>query len=545
MKKEQFTELDARELIKGKLSRYFGVAPTEARKEQLYKAVVMSIRDIMLEKRHKFHTVTKKNKAKRVYYMCMEFLMGRSLKNSVFNLGVADMFSEALKDYDVTLEELYELEPDAGLGNGGLGRLAACFMDALATGDYPAMGYSIRYDYGLFKQKIVDGWQTELPDVWLPGGEVWLTQRSDKVFTVKFDGYIEEKWTENGLQSVYCNAKEVQAVAYDMMVSGYDSKAVSVLRLWKARSVQNFDMKLFSQGDYAAVMKDDNEADLISKVLYPADNHAEGKSLRLKQQYFLVSASLQNILADHKRRYGSLKLLPKMAAIHLNDTHPALVIPELMRLLIDENAMSWDEAWEITTSCCAYTNHTVLAEALETWPEDLIARRLPRIYNILKEINRRFCEDLWAKFPGDWDKISRMAIMSYNTVKMANLSVLGSHHVNGVSGLHSEIIKDSIFKDFYDYTPEKFTNVTNGIAHRRWLNQSNPELCALLNDCIGTGYAKDASKLAQFKKFENDESVLKRLAEIKAIKKQQFADFAYKKQGVNTYSKNTFAYILW
>ena len=532
MEKEKFTQQEAKELIQGKLSRYFGVAPSEARKDQLYKAVVMSVRDIMLEKRHKFHTVTKAAKAKRVYYLCMEFLMGRSLKNSVYNLGIADTFAEALKDYDVTLEDLYELEPDAGLGNGGLGRLAACFLDALATGDYPAMGYSIRYDYGLFKQKIVDGWQTELPDVWLPGGEVWLTQRSDKVFTVKFDGYIEEKWTENGLESIYRDAKEVQAVAYDMMVSGYDSKAVSVLRLWKARSVQNFDMKLFSQGDYASVMKDDNEADLISKVLYPADNHSEGKSLRLKQQYFLVSASLQNILADHKRRYGSLKLLPKMAAIHLNDTHPALAIPELMRLLIDENAMSWDEAWNITTSVCAYTNHTVLAEALETWPEDLIARRLPRIYTILKEINRRFCEDLWARFPGDWDKISRMAIMSYNVVKMANLSVHGSHQVNGVSGLHSEIIKDSIFKDFHDYTPEKFTNVTNGIAHRRWLNQSNPELCALLDDCIGTGYAKDASRLAEFKKFENDESVLKRIAEIKAIKKKQFADFAYKKQGV-------------
>ena len=532
MKKEQFTKNEAAELIKGKLSRYFGVAPSEARKDQLYKAVVMSIRDIMLEKRHNFHLTTKANKAKRVYYLCMEFLMGRSLKNSVFNLDIKDAFAEALKEYEVSLEELYELEPDAGLGNGGLGRLAACFLDALATGDYPAMGYSIRYDYGLFKQKIVDGWQTELPDVWLPGGEVWLTQRSDKIFTVKFDGYIEEKWTEHGLETIYRDAKEIQAVAYDMMVAGYDSKAISVLRLWKARSVQNFDMKLFSQGDYASVMKDDNEAELISKVLYPADNHVEGKSLRLKQQYFLVSASLQNILADHKRRYGSLKLLPKMAAIHLNDTHPALAIPELMRLLIDENGMNWDEAWNITTSVCAYTNHTVLAEALETWPEDLIARRLPRIYSILKEINRRFCEDLWARFPGDWDKISRMAIMSYNVVKMANLSVHGSHHVNGVSSLHSDIIKESIFKDFYDYTPEKFTNVTNGIAHRRWLNQSNPELCALLNDCIGEGYAKDASKLTEFKKFENDDSVLKRLDEIKAIKKKQFADFAYKKQGV-------------
>ena len=532
MKKETISDTAAKELIKGKLSRYFGVAPSEARKEQLYKAVVMSVRDIMLEKRHNFHLTTKANKAKRVYYLCMEFLMGRSLKNSIFNLGLGETFAEALKEYDTTLEELYELEPDAGLGNGGLGRLAACFLDALATGDYPAMGYSIRYDYGLFKQKIVEGWQTELPDVWLPGGEVWLTQRSDKVFTVKFDGYVEEKWTEHGMETIYRDAKEIQAVAYDMMVSGYDSKAVSVLRLWKAKSVQNFDMKLFSQGDYASVMKDDNEAELISKVLYPADNHVEGKSLRLKQQYFLVSASLQNILADHKRRYGSLKLLPKMAAIHLNDTHPALAIPELMRLLIDENGMNWDEAWNITTSVCAYTNHTVLAEALETWPEDLIARRLPRIYTILKEINRRFCEDLWQKFPGDWDKISRMAIMSYNTVKMANLSVYGSHHVNGVSGLHSDIIKESIFKDFHDYTPEKFTNVTNGIAHRRWLNQSNPELCALLNDCIGEGYAKDASKLAAFKKFENDDSVLKRLNEIKAIKKKQFADFAYKKQGV-------------
>ncbi|MBQ3505856.1 MAG: glycogen/starch/alpha-glucan phosphorylase [Clostridia bacterium] len=532
MKKENITQQAAKEMIQGKLSRYFGVAPSEARKEQLYKAVVMCVRDLMLEKRHQFHTVTKGAKAKRVYYLCMEFLMGRSLKNSVYNLGVYDTFAEALKEYDVTLEDLYELEPDAGLGNGGLGRLAACFLDALATGDYPAMGFSIRYDYGLFKQKIVEGWQTELPDVWLPGGEVWLTQRSDKVFTVKFDGYVEEKWTEHGMETIYRDAKEIQAVAYDMMVAGYDSQAVSVLRLWKARSVQNFDMKLFSQGDYNSVMKDDNEAELISKVLYPADNHVEGKSLRLKQQYFLVSASLQNILADHKRRYGSLKLLPKMAAIHLNDTHPALAIPELMRLLIDENGMSWDEAWNITTSVCAYTNHTVLAEALETWPEDLIARRLPRIYTILKEINRRFCEDLWTRFPGDWDKISRMAIMSYNVVKMANLSVYGSHHVNGVSGLHSDIIKQSIFKDFYDYTPEKFTNVTNGIAHRRWLNQSNPELCALLNDCIGEGYAKNAQKLADFKKFENDESVLKRLDEIKALKKKQFADFAMKKQGV-------------
>ena len=528
----KLTEKEAQQLIAGKLSRYFGVTPAEATRGQIYKAVVMSVRDIMLEMRQQFHLKTKQAKAKRVYYLCMEFLMGRSLKNSVYNLGIGDALESALKKYKLSLNDLYEEEPDAGLGNGGLGRLAACFLDGLATQNYPAMGLSICYEYGLFKQKIVDGWQIELPDVWLPGGEAWLTQRSDKSFIVKFDGELEEKWTDHGMETIYHNAKEVEAVAYDMMVSGADSQAISVLRLWRSRAVQNFDMKLFSQGDYAAVMQEDNEAELISKVLYPSDNHYEGKSLRLKQQYFLVSASLQSIVFDHKRRYGSLNLLPSLAAIHINDTHPALSIPELMRILVDENYFSWDTAWKITTATCAYTNHTVLAEALETWAEDLVARKLPRIYAILKEINRRFCEDLWAKYPGDWNKISRMAIMSHNTIRMANLCVMGSHSVNGVSALHSDIIKDSIFKDFYEYTPGKFGNVTNGIAHRRWLNQSNPELCALLNDCIGAGYEKDASKLKEFKKFDQDESVLKRLEEIKRLKKVQFAEYAKKHQGV-------------
>lgn len=528
----KLTEKEAQQLIAGKLSRYFGVTPAEATRGQIYKAVVMSVRDIMLEMRQQFHLKTKQAKAKRVYYLCMEFLMGRSLKNSVYNLGIGDALESALKKYKLSLNDLYEEEPDAGLGNGGLGRLAACFLDGLATQNYPAMGFSICYEYGLFKQKIVDGWQIELPDVWLPGGEAWLTQRSDKSFIVKFDGELEEKWTDHGMETIYHNAKEVEAVAYDMMVAGADSQAISVLRLWRSRAVQNFDMKLFSQGDYAAVMQEDNEAELISKVLYPSDNHYEGKSLRLKQQYFLVSASLQSIVFDHKRRYGSLNLLPSLAAIHINDTHPALSIPELMRILVDENYFSWDAAWKITTATCAYTNHTVLAEALETWAEDLVARKLPRIYAILKEINRRFCEDLWAKYPGDWNKISRMAIMSHNTIRMANLCVMGSHSVNGVSALHSDIIKDSIFKDFYEYTPGKFGNVTNGIAHRRWLNQSNPELCALLNDCIGAGYEKDASKLKEFKKFDQDESVLKRLEEIKRLKKVQFAEYAKKHQGV-------------
>ncbi len=532
MSNSAITEKEVKDAIKGKLSRYFGVAPAEASKDQIYKAVVMVVRDILLEKRQHFHKKIKAKRAKRVYYLCMEFLMGRSLKNSLYNLSATPVFEKAVSNYGLSLEELYELEPDAGLGNGGLGRLAACFMDALATGNYPAMGYSLRYEYGLFKQKIVDGWQIELPDVWLPGGEAWLTQRTDKSFIVRFNGQIIEKWTKNGLETSYVNCNEVQAVAYDMMVSGKNSEAVSVLRLWKAKPVQDFNMKLFSQGEYYQAMTDDNDADLLTKVLYPADNHNAGKSLRLKQQYFLCSASIQNIVEDHKHRYGNIADLPKLAAIHLNDTHPAMAVPELMRILIDEYFYDWNTAWAITTGTCAYTNHTVLAEALETWSEDLIARTIPRIHSIIKEINRRLCEQLWNSFPGEWAKISRMSIIEHDRIKMANLSVYGGHSVNGVSALHSEIIKQSVFRDFYDFTPEKFTNVTNGIAHRRWLNQSNPELAQLLNECIGNGYELDGAQLAEFKKFENDETVLKRLDEIKLIKKQQFAEYAKRKQGL-------------
>ena len=330
------TEKEVKELVKGKLSRYYGVLPTEASKEQLYRAVVMCVRDILLEKRQHFQKKCKAKRAKRVYYLCMEFLLGRSLKNSLYNLSATEAFSKAVSSYGRSLEELYELEPDAGLGNGGLGRLAACFLDALASGNYPAMGYSLRYEYGLFKQKIVDGWQMELPDVWLPGGEVWLTQRTDKSFIVRFNGKVEEKWTENGMQLIYSDTKDIEAVAYDMMISGKDSEAVSVLRLWKAKPLQDFNMKLFSQGDYYQAMTEDNDAEMLTKVLYPADNHLNGKSLRLKQQYFLCSASIQNIIEDHRHRYGTLKDLPKLAAIHLNDTHPAMAVPELMRILIDE-----------------------------------------------------------------------------------------------------------------------------------------------------------------------------------------------------------------
>lgn len=529
---DAITPKEMKDALTGKLSRYFGVSLKEATPEQLYKAAVMTVRDILLEKRNAYHYKMKAKRAKRVYYLCMEFLLGRSLKNNVYNLGIKEQLSKALKGTGTTLEDLYELEPDAGLGNGGLGRLAACFMDALATQDYPAMGYSIRYEYGLFKQKIVDGWQTELPDVWLPGGEVWLTQRSDLMVHVKFDGKVVEEWTDQGLKIKQVDCQEVEAMPYDMMISGKDSEAVSVLRLWAARSVRNFDMRSFSEGDYVRCMQEDNEAELISKVLYPSDNHSEGKSLRLKQQYFLVSATLQNIVNDHIRRYGDLHSLPDLAAIHINDTHPALCIPELMRILMDEHGFSWDEAWDIVHRTVAYTNHTVMSEALEKWNEDLIERRLPRIYAIIKEINQRFCADMWNLFPGDWDKIERMSIMSHGQVRMANLSVVASHAVNGVSSLHSEIIKNSIFKDFNDAYPDRFTNVTNGIAYRRWLCQSNPELSDLIIDCIGDGFIHDALKLDEFKKFVNDELVLKRLDEIKLDNKKRLCDFTFKKENV-------------
>ena len=401
--------------IEEKLANYFGVTPSDASIEQMYKAVSMSVVDILLQKKKQFNRKVKEQQSKRIYYLCMEFLVGRSLKTNLYNLGIIDGYKEALKGYGFEIEELYEQENDAGLGNGGLGRLAACFMDSLAALDYPATGFSIRYDYGLFKQKIVNGWQTEMPDIWLPGGEVWLTPRSDRVLKVRFGGTVKEYMDENGKMKVeYYDSKLIEAMPYDLLISGGASNAVSTLRLWKSRNINEFDMASFSQGDYFKAVKENSEAELISKVLYPSDDHSEGKTLRLKQQYFLVSASIQNIINDHKKRYGDLHTLPEYAAIHINDTHPAICIPEIMRILMDDNGFGWDEAWDVVTRTVGYTNHTILVEALETWNEDLIRKTVPRIHSIICEINRRYTADLWNMYPGDWDKISRMAIIANN-----------------------------------------------------------------------------------------------------------------------------------
>lgn len=511
--------------LTSKLSRYFAVSPEEATKEQIYKATVLSVRDILAQKSKAFGSDVKKKQLKRVYYLCMEFLVGRSLKNDLCNIGLADDYRAALKTLGFSLDDIYEQEADPGLGNGGLGRLAACFMDSLSSMDYPARGFSICYEYGLFKQRIVDGEQLELPDIWLPSGETWLVPRQDKTVHVRFGGRVEEVWNNNHLEIHHVDYDEVEAVPYDMFISGADSRAVSVLRLWRARDSRNFDMEAFSQGQYVKAVEENTLAEAISKVLYPADNHTEGKLLRLSQQYFLVCASLQNIINNHLEVYHTLDNLPDKVAIHINDTHPALTIPELMRVLMDNFNYSWEKAWDITVRTVSYTNHTVLPEALECWSEDLFKVKLPRIYSIICEINRRFCADVWNLAPGNWDKAERMAIMSHGQIRMANLSVVGSHMTNGVSKLHSDILKNNVFRDFFFMYPDRFTNVTNGIAHRRWLCNSNPLLCDLIEELIGTGCRKAPEELENLMKYTDDKTVLTRLDKIKSANKRDFSDY--------------------
>jgi len=512
-----------KESIGATLDNTFGVTLDNATDEQCYKAVALVVRDMMSKGRMEFKANAEKTHTKQIYYLCMEFLLGRSLKNSLFNLGVEDDFREALSGMGLKLDALYEQEPDAGLGNGGLGRLAACFMDSLATLGYPATGYSLRYEYGIFRQKLVDGWQTELPDFWLPGGKIWMQAAPEKSVEVHFDGHIEDYWNNQYHVVNHKDYTKVTAVPYDMYIAGMDGKGISRLRIWSASSPE-FDMKLFNSGNYMRAMEQNAMAEVITKVLYPDDNHLEGKSLRLSQQYFLVSATIQDIIRRHLFKYSTLDNLPDLVAIHMNDTHPVLAVPEMMRVMLDECGYGWDAAWSIVTRTIAYTNHTVMAEALECWGVDLFKLRLPRIYQIIEEINRRFCEDMHEKGV-DGYKIGRMAPLNDGYVKMANLAVVSSHSVNGVSQLHSDILKNSVFHDFYTEMPEKFTNVTNGIAHRRWLNQSNPALSSLITDLIGDGYIRNAPELEKLMQYKDDASVLQKMAQIKRENKVRLAEY--------------------
>ena len=519
----------AKKMIDDKLSHFFGVSPENASVEQLYKAVAMIVRDELQQQNSDFRHTAAGQDSKEIYYLCMEFLMGRSLKNNIYNLGLTGVFEKALKSYDITLDRLYEKEPDAGLGNGGLGRLAACYLDGLATNGFRSMGYSIRYEAGIFKQKLVDGWQTELPDFWLPGGDVWLVPREERAVEVKFEGWVDDSWDGDYHHVELRDCNTVTAIPYDMYVSG-KGKGVSRLRLWASKKPE-LDMSLFNQGSYIKAMEQSAMAEAISKILYPADNFPEGKSLRLRQQYFLVSASIQDIIGRHLTKYGTLDNLPEKVAIHINDTHPTMAIPELMRIMLDECGYDWDAAWDLVTRTVAYTNHTVMKEALECWSEELYSRLLPRIYQITKEIDNRFRAYVWGATQ-DADKVERMAIVSSGVVRMANLCVAGSHSVNGVSALHSEILKETVFNDFYNINPEKFKNVTNGIAFRRWICQANEELTAYITSLIGDGFITKSDELLKLRDFKDDTAVLDKLMEIKHDNKVRLAELIKKRNGV-------------
>ena len=523
---------ELQELIEQKLAKMFGVKKEEASEQIMYRALCLVVKDLLTQKRVEFKKKVRKTGAKQVYYMSMEFLLGRSLRNHLYNSGLLDTATKVIKDMGFDISRLMEIEPDAGLGNGGLGRLAAAYMDSLTSCGYAAGGFSIRYDYGIFKQRIVDGWQMELPDDWLQNGDVWLNPREEDTCEVKFGGKLKESWTDGKLHVEQEGATVILAVPYDMNVSGYGSDAINTLRLWSARAPMGFDMTAFSRGQYVKAIEAKAMAEAISKVLYPADDHYEGKSLRLKQQYFFVSASIQSILKKHLKYNPSLDNLAEKVAIHINDTHPTLCIPELMRILLDDYGYGWDDAWKIITETVSYTNHTVMQEALEKWPQELFKTLLPRIFQIVSEINQRYCAELWKVYPNQWDKIAANAIVSDGVIRMANLCLAASHTINGVSQLHSNILKETVFADYYKVAPDKFTNVTNGITHRRWVAEANPALASFINDKIGTGWLRDASVLEKLAEFQHNKSAVDELFAIKKQNKIKLAEYIKKANGV-------------
>ena len=526
----KYTKREFEKLLKDKLMSECNVTIDAASADQIYRCLAMITRQIMSDRQKQYQSKVLGEGKKQVYYLCMEFLMGRSLRTSLFNLGLNEVAESVLADADVKIDTIYEQEPDAGLGNGGLGRLAACYLDGMATDGIPGTGYSILYEYGIFKQKIVDGWQQETADNWLPGGQVWIKSHPDQAQEIRFDGQAIETW-EGGFHHVkYENYNSVIAVPNDMYVAGYGSNGVSKLRLWQAKA-PSFDMSSFNAGNYNTAISQSASAELISKILYPNDNHTEGKVLRLRQQYFFSAASIADILQNHLNQYGTLDNLADKVAIQLNDTHPTVAIPEMMRILLDECSYEWDAAFDICRKVFAYTNHTVMSEALEKWNADIFRNTLPRIWQIVCEMDRRCRADLAKAFPGDQGKIDYMAIIGDNQVRTANICAYTCHAINGVSKLHSEIIKDSVFHDYFLYKPQAFKNVTNGIAYRRWLLCSNPGLTHLLEETIGDGFKTDASELKKLEKFVDDKTVQAAAAKVKRENKANFANYLQKATG--------------
>ena len=520
----QISRDELRSAIEDKLCAYFAVTGENATKDQLFRASAMVIREIM----NRFLAVEDpRNHEKEVHYMSMEFLMGRSLMKNAYNLGISDALIGALEDMGHNATDIFEEESDAGLGNGGLGRLAACYMDSLATLGIEATGYSICYELGIFRQVFKDGKQTEVADNWRSSADSWLVPRYEDTVEVRFGGRVEPHWDSMGrYTAAHTGYTAVKAVPRDMLIAGYGCNEINTLRLWDAQSVDSLDMFLFSEGKYVESLEGRTMAEVITKVLYPADDHIEGKTLRLKQQYFFVSATAQDIVRKHIAKWGDIHNFAEHHTIQINDTHPTMIIPELMRLFMDEHGLGWDESWDIVRRSVAYTNHTVMSEALEKWPQDIVAKLLPRLWEIMCEINKRWCAYLISSF-GEGDQIGRNLIIRDGQVHMANMCLATCYKVNGVSRLHGEILKNDLFHDIYTLKPELFTHVTNGIDHRRWLAQINPELHSLVVDLLGSdSYLTNPEELIGLCAFSDDESVRRRMLEIKAAGKARFAQFA-------------------
>ncbi len=520
--------------IVGKVARHFGKTMDDATPKMLYTACALAARDMIMSKWAVSHKAVKEQGSKKLYYLSFEFLMGRLLSTNVLNLMQSKEFVNVLDNLGYKFSDIVQLENDAGLGNGGLGRLAACFIDSLTTLDLPAYGCTIRYEYGLFKQKIVDGYQTELPDPWLEDGNAWEIARPEETVEVKFGGEVYSDWQDGKMVFKYENSHTILAMPYDVPLVGYDSKIVNKLRLWSAKSPDSMNMKEFNCGNYARAMEEKQLAEIISKVLYPEDNHEGGKELRLKQQYFLVSATLQWILREFGERYNyDWKRLPEKAVIHINDTHPTLAIPEMMRILVDEKGLGWDDAWEITTNVFAYTNHTVMSEALEKWDMGMFKKVLPRIYMIIEEIDRRLKEYLEVVYPNDPLKHAYMAILDDNKVFMANLCLASCFAVNGVSKLHTKILTDDIFADYCRLNPGKFHAITNGITFRRWIANCNPQLSDLITKTIGKGWLKDAEQLKKLIPFAEDKEFMDSFSKIKKDNKIALAKYIKENNGID------------
>ena len=541
MKNTTFDKAKIKSEIKENVRRLYRKELDEASNQEVYQAVSLVVKDYVIDDWLKTQKAINEQDPKIVYYMSMEFLIGRLLGNNMINLKAYQPVKEALNELGFDLENIEDEEPDPALGNGGLGRLAACFLDSLSTLGYAAYGCGIRYRYGMFKQKIEDGNQKEIPDDWLKNGYPFELKRSEYEYEVKFGGYVVSEDKGDGrIEFIQKDYSSVMAVPYDMPIVGYGNKVVNSLMIWDAVPKQVFSLESFDKGDYQKAVEDENLARSLVEVLYPNDNHVSGKELRLKQQYFFVSASLQRAIAKFLRNHKDLHDLPKKVTFQMNDTHPTLTVAELMRLLMDEYKMGWDEAWEITTKCVAYTNHTIMAEALEKWPIEIFSRLLPRIYNIVEEINRRFCLDIEQKFPGDYDKKQRMAIVCDGQVKMAHLAICAGYSVNGVAALHTEILKKQSLKDFYDMYPEKFNNKTNGITQRRFLLHGNPLLAEWVTDHIGPEWITDLSNMKKLEVYAGDKKAQQEFMNIKYKNKVRLAKYIKEHNGIEVDPRSIF-----